>query len=68
MKDIEMFFFNDDIEIVVDKYPFGIALEIENKSKVKRGENTIKYWANKLNIDVGKHTDFLGMINIQVYA
>ena len=29
-------FFNDDIEIVVDKYPFGIALEIENKSKVYR--------------------------------
>ena len=47
-------FFNDDIEIVVDKYPFGIALEIENKSKVKRGEDTIKYWANKLNIDVGQ--------------
>lgn len=29
-------FTNDDIEIVIDKYPFGIALEIENKSKEKR--------------------------------
>ena len=26
---------NKGIEIVVDKYPFGIALEIENKSKEK---------------------------------
>lgn len=29
-------FSNEDIEIVVDKYPFGIALEIENKSKEKK--------------------------------
>ena len=31
-------FCNDEVEIVVDKYPFGIALEIENKSKTKNGE------------------------------
>ena len=35
-------FCNDEVEIVVDKYPFGIALEIENKSKIKNGEEVIK--------------------------
>ena len=41
MKNIESYeryrnvFHNEDIEIVVDKYPFGIALEIENKKQIK---------------------------------
>ena len=41
-------FDNDDIEIVVDKYPFGIALEIENKSTNKSPEETILHWIQKL--------------------
>lgn len=44
-------FYNEDIEIVVDKYPFGIALEIENKSKEKKPEATILFWVNRLGLD-----------------
>ena len=45
-------FCNDEVEIVVDKYPFGIALEIENKSKIKSGEEVIKKWLNILNLNI----------------
>lgn len=47
-------FFNEDIEIVVDKYPFGIALEIENKSKEKSPEETILFWINRLGLNLDK--------------
>lgn len=47
-------FYNNDIEIAVDKYPFGIALEIENKSNEKEAINTIKYWADKIGVDIKK--------------
>lgn len=56
MKKIESYeryrnvFYNEDIEIVVDKYPFGIALEIENKSESKNEEQTILYWVKKLGL------------------
>ncbi len=43
-------FANADIEIVVDKYPFGIALEIENKSKEKTAKDTISYWTEKIGL------------------
>ena len=43
-----------DIEIVVDEYPFGIAVEIENKSKIKNAEEVIKDWVSKLNFDLNK--------------
>ena len=45
-------FSNDDIEIVVDEYPFGLCIEIENKSKIKDAEGVIKYWLNKLKFDI----------------
>lgn len=45
-------FSNEDIEIVVDKYPFGIALEIENKSKSKNPEKMVLYWVNKMNLNI----------------
>lgn len=45
-------FSNKDIEIVVDKYPFGIALEIENKSNEKSPEETIMFWVNKLSLNL----------------
>lgn len=45
-------FSNEDIEIVIDKYPFGIALEIENKSKDKSPEATILYWVEQLGLKV----------------
>lgn len=44
-------FSNEDIEIVVDKYPFGVALEIENKSLTKSAENTILYWTKKMDLN-----------------
>ena len=47
-------FSNEDIEIVVDKYPFGIALEIENKSKEKNPEATILFWVNRLGLNADK--------------
>lgn len=45
-------FLNDDVEIVVDEYPFGIAVEIENKNKFKNGEEVITSWINKLGFDI----------------
>ena len=45
-------FYNDDVEIVVDEYPFGLALEIENKSKDKDPEKVITEWLNNLKLDI----------------
>ncbi len=45
-------FSNEDIEIVVDEYPFGLCVEIENKSKTKNAEAVIYYWLNKLKLDI----------------
>lgn len=45
-------FYNKDIEIVVDKYPFGIALEIENKSFEKQPEDTVLFWVNRLGLNI----------------
>jgi len=59
MKSVESYeryrtiYYNDEIEISIDEYPFGIALEIENKSNTNPEEN-IKKWASILNLDVEK--------------
>ena len=45
-------FFNSDVEIVVDEYPFGICIEIENKSKDKEANDVIEEWINKLGFDI----------------
>jgi len=45
-------FNNDDVEVVVDEYPFGICIEIESKSKTKNGEEIIKLWLDKLKFDI----------------
>ncbi len=42
---------NDEIEIVVDEYPFGVAVEIEAKKENNSPEETIKYWIEKLSVD-----------------
>lgn len=44
-------FLNNDIEIVVDKFPFGIALEIESLDKKKE---TILKWIKILNLDINE--------------
>ncbi len=45
-------FSNEDVEIVVDEYPFGLCIEIENKSKKKDGEEVVKEWLDKLKFDI----------------
>lgn len=47
-------FVNDEVEIAVDEYPFGIALEIENKSFSKNPENVVKKWVHLLGLDMSK--------------
>lgn len=60
MKDIESYeryrtvFVNDEIEIAVDEYPFGIALEIENKSENGDPEEIVKKWTELLGLDIKK--------------
>lgn len=43
-------FSNEDVEIVLDEYPFGVCIEIENKSKTKTPEKVIKSWVKKLHL------------------
>lgn len=45
-------FHNDDVEIVVDEYPFGIALEIENKNKEKNGIEVVDEWIKKIGLNI----------------
>ncbi len=45
-------FYNEEVEIVVDEYPFGICIEIENKSETKDASDVIKSWLNKLDFDI----------------
>lgn len=58
MKSIESYeryrtiFTNDDIEISVDEYPFGIALEIENKSESKNPEEVVRKWVELLELNI----------------
>lgn len=46
-------FKNDDVEISIDEYPFGIAVEIENKSS-KDPIKVVEYWTNKIGFDINK--------------
>ncbi len=43
-------FENKDVEISVDEYPFGVALEIENKSQTKKPEEVITGWVDRLGL------------------
>lgn len=45
-------FFNDDVEIVVDIYPFALAIEIENKSSDKDPKTVILYYLQKLGLSL----------------
>ena len=47
-------FSSEDVEIVVDEYPFGVCIEIENKSKSKNAEDVINEWINILRFDINK--------------
>ena len=60
MKDVESYeryrtiFVNDEVEISVDEYPFGIALEIENKSTSKDPSEVVRKWVEILGLDINK--------------
>ena len=45
-------FENKDVEISVDEYPFGICLEIENKSNTKNPEDVVKDWVNRIGLNI----------------
>ncbi len=45
-------FSNEDVEIVVDEYPFGICVEIENKSEIMDEEEVINSWLKKLGFNI----------------
>ena len=45
-------FSSEDVEIVVDEYPFGVCIEIENKSKSKNAEDVINEWMSILKFDI----------------
>lgn len=58
MKNVESYeryrtiFYNADIEIAVDEYPFGIAFEIENKSTKKNPQKNVEEWTKKLGLNI----------------
>ena len=45
-------FENDDVEISVDEYPFGVCIEVENKSTTKNPEDVVKEWVSKIGLDI----------------
>lgn len=45
-------FENEDVEISVDEYPFGICLEIENKSTTKNAEDVVKKWVSRIGLNI----------------
>ena len=47
-------FTNDEIEIGLDEYPFGMALEIENKSTDKNPQEVVRKWVRILELDINK--------------
>lgn len=57
MKEIESYeryrttFINEEVEIALDEYPFGLAIEIEAKKNIKSSEEIVKKYVDKLNLD-----------------
>ena len=45
-------FHNEEVEIVVDEYPFGICIEIENKSKTDDPTKVIMKYLELLKLDI----------------
>lgn len=44
-------YLSKEVEIVLDEFPFGLALEIESLTK---SEDAIKKWLNKLKLDINR--------------
>ena len=47
-------FENNEVEISVDEYPFGVCIEIENKSLDKNPEEVVKKWVNKIGFNINE--------------
>ena len=45
-------FENSDIKVAIDEYPFGVCLEIENKSIDKDPNEVVKYWTKKIGLNI----------------
>lgn len=69
-------FSNEDIEVVVDIYPFMIAIEVENKSIEKDPKTVILYYLNLLGFDLNdsyrlswddKYEELCNLQNIKQY-
>ena len=69
-------FYNEDIEVDVDVYPFMIAVEIENKSLDKDPKIVVLYYLNKFNFDLNdtyklswddKYDELCKKQNVKVY-
>ena len=45
-------FENDDVEISVDEYPFGLCVEIENKSTKKNPDDVVLEWVNRIGLNI----------------
>lgn len=43
-------FENTEVEIAVDEYPFGVALEIEAKKSAKEPEKIVAAWVERLGL------------------
>lgn len=43
---------NNEIEIAIDEYPFGVAIEIENKSNDSNPKEIVNKWTKKIGIDI----------------
>jgi len=82
MKSIESYeryrtiYHNDEIEIAIDEYPFGIALEIENKSNSDNPKEIVKKWTELLDLDINdsyklswddKYTSLCREQNIEIH-
>ena len=47
-------FENDEVEISVDEYPFGVCVEVENKSTTKNPEDVVKNWVNRIGFNINE--------------
>lgn len=47
-------FENEEVEISVDEYPFGVCVEIENKSLNKNPEEIVKKWVNEIGFNINE--------------
>lgn len=82
MKSIESYeryrttYINDEIEIAIDEYPFGIALEIENKSNNLDPKEVVTKWVQILHLDINdsyrlswddKYTSLCREQNVEIF-